>query len=198
MIQPLKLNSNINFKSNGQLSAANAAVVDKRQEAQAQPQQEKKSIVDTYLSAKKTVTGFFKGVNNVLGVSTGAAQGVVEGAVAAGVVGIIGKNIKNGEGKILETSVGILKDAWSAIKVVPKTIKNIWLNSPKDNLAKLFKETIPNAVKKIGPGLKKHKASAIIAAGVGVAVFAMRTVQGKVSANIKNANLEHATNQGHV
>lgn len=200
MIQPLKQNSNINFKSNSQLSAANAAIINKTAEKQvtAQPQVEKKSVVQAYDSAKKTVTDVFKKVNTVVGVGTGATRGVVEGVLAASVVGVVGKNIKNAKGQIGGTLKGIAKDTWSAVKVVPKAIKNVWKNSPKDNLAKLFKETIPTGTKKIGAGLKNHKKTAAIATSVGLLVFATRTILGKVKANYKNSSLDHATNQGHV
>ncbi len=197
MIQPLQLNSNINFKSNPPLSAANAAIVNDAQQKQAQPQKEKKSITDMYMSAKKSVTNVIKGVNSTVGITAGATQGLAEGALAAGVIGLLGKNFKNGEGKIIETTAGIAKDIWSAIKVVPNAIKNIWSNSPKDNLTKLFTEAIPNGARTLWGGLNKHKATALIATGVGVAIFALRTIQGKVKANVKNADLDHATNQGH-
>lgn len=199
MIQPLKQNLNINFKSNAQLSAANTALISNAQQKQAQqPQAEKKSITETYSSAKKSVTNILQGINTVVGVSAGATGGIVGGAVVAGIIGVVGKNIKNAKGQIGGTLKGIAKDAWSIVKVVPKAIKNVWCNSPKDNLAKLFKETIPTGAKKVGAGLKNHKATALLAAGAGVLVFAAKTIQGKVKANHKNANLEHATNQGHV
>lgn len=199
MIQPLKQNSNINFKSNTQLSAANTALISNAQQKQAQqPQAEKKSLTQTYDSAKRTVTNVFQSINTVIGLGTGATQGIVGGAITAGVVGVVGKNIKNAKGHIGETLKGIAKDAWSAVKVVPKAIKNIWNNSPKENLSKLFKETIPAGAKKIGSGLKNHKTTALLAAGAGILVFAFKTIQGKVKANYKNANLEHATNQNHA
>ena len=200
MIQPLQLNSNINFKSNAPMSAANAAVVEqvKGNELAAQPQEDKVSISQRFNSAKKTVTNVLKKVNTTLNVGAGAVNGAVEGAVVAGVIGVVGKNIKNAQGQIGGTIKGIAKDAWSAVKVVPKAVKNVWVNSPKENIKNLFKETIPAGAKKVTAGLKKHNATAAIAVCTGLAVFALRTIQGKINANTRNANLDHATKQGHV
>ena len=201
MIQQVQLNS-ISFKS-AELSPALKARIEAQNNQQkivAVDEQPKKkfSITETYNKSKKGVVGFFKGVNNVTGVASGVVRGVAEGAIAAGIIGVVGKNVKNGEGKILETGVGILKDAWSALKVIPKAIKNIFINSPKDNVVKLFKETIPTAIKSVASGLKKHKATALIASGVGLAILVFRAIQGKVKANQNNAELEHKTNLGHV
>ena len=180
MIQPLKLNSNINFKAN------------------AQAPKEQKSFSQRCGEVKKTATGVIKKINSVVGVGTGAATGVVQGAATAGVIGILGKNIKNASGHIGGTLKGIICDFWNAVKVVPKTIKSVWLNSPKENLKNLFKETIPTGARKLAGGLKKHGATAAIAACAGIAVFTIKTVQGKIDANSKNANLDHATKQGHI
>ena len=200
MIQPLQLNSNINFKSNPPMQAANAAFIDntKEKDINAQQQVEKKTFAQTCESAKKTVTDVFKKANTVLSVGAGATHGVVEGAVVAGLIGVVGKNIKNAQGQIGGTIKGLAKDALAVVKVVPKTIKAVWANSPKENLGKLFKEVIPSTAKKVGSGLKKHNATAAIAVCAGLAIFALRTIQGKVNANSRNANIDHSTNQGHV
>ena len=190
MIQRLQ---NINFTSTG-IQAQTKEAPDAAIQEQSK---EKFSLTQTYTKAKKGVTDVFKTINNVAGVTQGSARGVVEGGIAAAVISVAGKNIKNADGKILGTLKGIGSDLWKTACVLPKTIKAVIVKSPLDNVKSLAKATV-NGTKQLAKGVGKHKLTALVATVSALGVFALRTIQGKVSANDKNASLDHKTNQGHV
>ena len=185
MIPTIKMNS-VSFKSN-------TATVEPTSQQVVKP---KKTAGERFQDLKKGATDALKTINTAVGVSYGTAHGLVEGSIAAGAIGIIGKNAQDG-GLTWKTISGIAKDAWNVIKVVPKTIGKLWNNSPKDNIVSAFK-TIPDHAKNIANGMKKHKLTAGIALGTGLLITAFRTVQGKVQANRINAGIDHRTNQGHT
>lgn len=166
--------------------------------SQEQPK-EKFSITKTYNKAKKGVTDVFKGFNNVTNVSAGAIRGAAEGVVATAAVGVIAKACKEQDFHIFKTAKQILKDCgsgiWSALKFVPSLITK----SPLENIKSIT--TLPlkfYGTKKIDGYLKGHSGIAAIATAVGAAVLALRIIQGKITANQKNADIDHKTNQGHV
>ena len=156
---------------------------------------EKFSITKTYNKAKKSAIDFFKGVNNVTSVAGGIARGVVDGAVATTVVAIGAKALKEAENFNVFQIVGnvgkdVAKGACNVIKFIPSLITK----APIDNL-----KTISSLPKKLYTNyLKNYKGAATIATVVGLSVLALRTIQGKVNANQKNADLDHKTNLGHV
>ena len=186
MISRIKMNP-VSFKSNAPVASENN---------QTQVEKPKTTLTDRYNQVKKGATDVFKKVNTVLGVSTGAAQGVAEGAVVAGALAIVGKNAQEG-GITWGTVKGIAKDAWSVAKVVPNTVKNLWTKSPKDNIVSAFK-SVPEHAKNIMAGMKKHKQTTAVALVAGLAIFMIRTFQGKIQANNTNAGIDHRTNQGHT
>jgi len=199
MIQ--RLQSNINFKSTQAATAEvlNPTNVETKAENMTTSEQskEKFSITDTYQKAKKGVTDVFKKINTVTGVTGGSTKGLVEGGIAAATISVLGKNIKMADGKIWGTIKGIGTDLGKVIKTVPKTIKAIFVKSPLENFKSLASAT-GSGIKNVYRGIGKHKLTAALAATAGLAIFAFRTIQGKVNANQKNANLDHKTNQGHV
>lgn len=216
-----KLQSNINFKSTQVTSgspekelykaftkeplkeAPKSAVQEQPKETfekvlQEQPK-EKFSITKTYNKTKKGITNVFKGFNNVTNVSAGAIRGAAEGVMATAVVGVVAKACKEQDFHIFKTAGQILKDCgngiWSALKFVPSLITK----SPLENMKSIT--TLPLkffGTKKIDGYLKGHGGIAAIATAVGAIVLALRIIQGKITANQKNADIDHKTNQGHV
>lgn len=191
MIQ--RLQSNISFK-NTQLPQTQA-VKEETKEAIAQEQPKQNfSITDTYQKAKKSITDVFKGFNNVTSVSNGAIRGIGEGIVATAFVGTIAKACKEENFHIIKTTGKILSDSGKGLLNSIKFIPSIITKSPLENI-----KTLGSLPKKFYKDyLKGHPAIATLATVGGLAVFALRTIQGKVNANQKNANLDHKTNQGHV
>lgn len=202
MIQPLQSHS-ISLKG-AELSPALKARIEaqnNQQKAVAVDEQPKKkfSVSEAYQNVKKGIVGFFKGVNNVTNVASGVTRGIAEGAAATAVVGVAGKAIKGAKDSqglkvISDIAVSTVKDfaigAWETIKFIP----SILTKSPIDNI-----KTVSSLPKKFyGTYLKNNKTVAIVATAVGLGVLAFRTIQGKVNANEKNADLEHKTNLGHV
>lgn len=201
MIQRIQY-SPINFKGdNTQAPQQVQEVVKTEVNEEIAPQENKTksfSVTQTYTKAKKSVLNFLKGFNNVKGVSTGVAKGVAEGAIASAVIGIVGKNCKNGEGKIIATGKGILTDVWNIVKFLPKTAYNVlWAKSPKDNLKSLG-ASIKKGLKELPKGMKKHRLTATIAIVAGLGIAGFKTLQGKIRANEQNADLDHKTNYGHI
>ena len=157
-------------------------------------------VVECYYetNVKKGFLGFIKDVNKATDITTGVVKGLAEGTALAGAISIVGKNCEKGKGITLKTVGGILGDLGKVIKVIPSALKNIfWSNSVKENLSIAFKKA-KNAVPALIDGAKKHKATAALAATALVAMVAVRAIQGKINANMENANLDHATNNTHA
>ncbi|MBR5303915.1 MAG: hypothetical protein IKU37_03710 [Candidatus Gastranaerophilales bacterium] len=190
-------NANTNFKAQSPAlkNAIEGNTGQKSEISTQEAQKEKFSITKTYSKAKKSAINFFKGMNNVTGVAGGIARGVAEGVVATTVVAIGAKALKEAENFNVFQIVGnavtdVAKGACNVIKFIPSLITK----APIDNL-----KTIGSLPKKLYTNyLKNYKGAATLATVAGLSVLALRTIQGKVNANNKNADLDHATNQGHV
>lgn len=144
-------------------------------------------------SIKTRALNVLKGVNNVTNTTGGAIRGAAEGIGAAAVIGLIGKNIKESKANIFGTLGGMAKDTgaaiWSAVKFVPALITKAPVENVKDIV------TLP--VKFYKNYLKGNKATGALATIAAAGVLAFRTVQGKMNANLKNADIDHATNTKH-
>ena len=188
MIKPIK---NISFCGNEQtvkLSKANAAYAQKAASASMPEIPQKK------LSLKERFLNTIKGFNNVTGTAAGFARGIIDGVIVTSLVCFIGKNIKDAEGNIGKTIQGMIKDTGKAIKhVVTQSIPKIITKAPIDNI-KSLKDAPGKFYKEYLGGNKKI---GIIATAIGVAALALRTLQGKLNANKKNADLDHYTNTKH-
>ena len=165
---------------------------------------------ETYENAKVGVVEFFKDINNITNVTSGVARGVAEGIGVTAIVGVVGKAIseaKDEKGlKVIAHIVGqtvkdFAKGAWETIKFIPSVITKSPLENIKtiSSLPKKFfaKEYAVNEQALKGY-LSGHGKVAAIATAVGLGVLAFRTIQGKINANEKNADLDHKTNLGHV
>lgn len=163
-------------------------------EVQQEPQEKKAGIKDAAKATRDVALNTLKGFNNVTTTSYGVAKGVVEGGVAAALIGVLGKNIKNSENSFSGTIGGILKDlghgAAEAIGAVPALITK----APLENAKSLIK--LPNKFFK--EYLKGHKLTAAFATSAAVGILAYQTIRGKMHANLKNADVEHRTNTGHI
>ena len=170
MIQTLKYGTNIAFKGNGDVSA----------------EKNKPTL-------KKRFVDVIKGVNDVTSTTKGATRGIAEGVAVTALVGLVGKNIKEAKANIFKSTTGVLKDtakaAWNVVKFVPALITK----SPAENIKNVA--ALPNKFYK--NYLKNTKTTALIATLAGLGIVAFRTIQGKIKANIKNADVDHATKTKH-
>ncbi|MBQ8635788.1 hypothetical protein IJ425_06520 [bacterium] len=193
MIQPLMSNRNVSFGNANAKTQNTSQGVQQPIDTASQPQQPKVSI---FKRIKKGFLNIAKSFNTVTGVGSGAVRGLTEGAVAATVIGVFGKNCKQGKGQILETAGGILKDLGKSAVAVVKHIPDVITKAPIENVKNLCHSAI-NGVTKVAKGAKANKLTAAAATLAGVVIFAARTIQGKAQANKANAELDHITNNHH-
>lgn len=175
MIQPIMLNKNVSFGNSN---------------AQQAPKE------GFFTKAKKGCLNVAKTFNNVTNISAGAARGVAEGAALAGAIALVGKNCAKNEGITFKSVKGILGDIVTAGKTVIKHIPDAIVKSPLENVKTLFTSAW-NGAKVVAKGVKNHKTTTAIAAIAGFATVAARVIQGRVRANLANAQIDHATNNGH-
>ncbi len=171
MIQPLKYNNNISFKANEQ----------------------KNTNTEDKPSLKKRFVNVIKGVNDITSTTKGVTRGITEGIAATAIIGLVGKNIKETNANIFKTALGIIKDTAKATWSTAKFIPQILTKAPVENL----KDISALPVKFYKDYLKNNKTTASIATFAGLGVLALRTIQGKIKANLKNANVDHATKTEH-
>lgn len=145
-----------------------------------------------FMGVKLTAINALKTFNTATGVSGGIIGGVVKGTATAALVGFIGKNVKSNSitGSLKGMGSDIFKAAKGAAKFVPSLITKAPIENAK-NIAKI----LPNFYTQY---LKGHKGTAAIATAAGLGVFAYNALKGKVKANMNNANVDHATNVGHI
>lgn len=209
MIQPIQSNSNISFAgteaskaSTNPYSAFQSTpkavsdevdtVVKSKAEETTLEEQPKKKL--TLTEVKHKFLNFFKGFNNINDTAKGAIKGVAFGSLIAAGVGAVGKNIKDAEGKIAGTLTGIGKDLFAGIKNTVLFVPKLITKSPLENARSLV-TLVPRFYTKY---LKGHAGIAALATLTGVGVLAFNTIQGKIKANKKNADLDHKLNHGHV
>ena len=170
MIQPLQYNYNLSFKG-----------------TETKTEQQKKP------SIKEGFVKVVKGINTVTGTTQGVVRGAAEGVALTAAIGLIGKNIKEANSDIFKTTAGIISDsakaAWNTVKFVPALLTK----APVENLKNVI--TLPSKFYK--NYLKNTKTTAAIATAAGLGVLAFRTIQGKINANLKNADVDHATKSTH-
>ncbi len=195
MIKPIK--QNLAFGASTPQLYQNVAKTRNSSFNQTQTQvqtEENKTLGDNVKSAKRGFLNFLKGFNTVKDTTTGFARGVVDGLIGASIVGVFGKNLKQYDGKFFGTLGGVVKDVSDeAIKVIRNIPSIITTRSPLNTVTTAIKEPF-----KLAKKLKGNPATIAAAAATAVALITFRTVQGKIIANKKNANLDHAVNEGHV
>ena len=165
-------------------------------QTQSQPQkaEENKSLGEKIRNTKRGFLNFVKGFNDVKDTTTGAVRGIVDGLIGASIVGVFGKNLKQHDGKFFETLGGVVKDVSSeACKVIRNIPSIITKRSPLNTVTTALKEPF-----KLAKKLKGNPWTIAAACATGAGIFAYRTIQGKITANKKNANLDHAVNEGHI
>lgn len=145
-------------------------------------------------NAKIAIMNFIKGFNNIKDTTTGVIKGAVEGVIAASVVGVFGKNLKDHDSKLFGTLGGVItdvaKEAYKIIKNIPSVITK---RSPLNTITTIIKEPF-----KLAGKLKNCPGTIICATLVGLGFLAFRTIQGMIRANKANAKLDHALEEGHV
>ena len=190
MIQRLQYNP-VHFKNNTPAT----------QQAATQPAEQKTTIVDKFNKVKKAGTDILKDVNIITNTSGGAVRGVVDGTIATVGIAALGKSLKaakNQKGlKVLyEIGKSLAQDSVGALKGTLHYAKRIFTEDKA--MYKHVGELISLPKKFYCDYMKNNKLLAAGATVVGGAVLALRIFQGKISANEKNANLDHKTRQGHV
>lgn len=184
MIQPVKFNSNVSFQADNNLY--------KDFKAPAVVQPEAKSVAGTAHKVRAGFLNTIKGFNKATGVGAGVARGVVDGAILTAAVGIVGKNIKTSEGQIAGTIKGALADTAKVAKKAIGFIPSLITKAPVENI-----KSIAGLPGRFYGYLKGNKATAAVATLFGAAALIFRAYQGKWAANTKNANIDHALNEGH-
>ncbi len=170
MIQPLKYSNNINFKGTSQKSNNNEK-----------------------FSLRKGLVSVLKSYNTVTSTTQGVLRGTAEGIAAAGIIGLIGKNIKQANSNIFGTFGGMIKDAGKAIINTAKFVPALITKSPLENIKTVVK--LPKEFYKTY--LKNSSKTAALATIGAVGIFAFRAIQGKINGNLKNADVDHATKSQH-
>lgn len=216
MIQPIKQNIAFGAQQVPQVyqNVAQSKPANLQSSSQANSR-DKISLKTTVHKSKLGFLNFLKGFNNVTNTTSGAIRGIGDGIVAGALIGTLGKNFikskneisKNMEqtatdvaqaaknfpvGKlILNTIGGAIKDVFGVAK---KALVNLYQKSPQANLKSLITN---NPIKRFAKyvGNKKLFAFATI---VGLGIVAFRIAQGKIAANKKNSDLDHALNEGHI
>ena len=196
MIKPIKQNLTFNAVKSGSNLYDSVTQYAKTPEPQVENNiNQNKSFTTSVHSAKTGFMNLMKGFNNVTNTSSGAIRGIAEGLGAAALVGTFAKNLKEHDSKFFPTLGGVIKDiakeAWTIIKLVPSFVVDV---IKTDSLQKLIHEPSRLWNEHI-KGNPKAAAAVILS---GLTVFALRTFQGKINANRKNANIDHSLNEGHV
>ena len=148
-------------------------------------------------SFKRGILGVIKNYNRARGTAMGVAKGLVDGVIGAGLVGYVGRNIRKSKesnyniGKVIG---GLVSDAFDGAKYfVTKTIPHIITKSPLENARNLL-NTPREFYNKC---LKGSKGLTVLTALVFVGALAFRTIQGKMIANKRNAEVDHYTGYNH-
>lgn len=138
---------------------------------------------------------FMKGINNVSYTTQGIIKGVVAGGATMAGVAVLGKNFRQGEGKIINTATGIVKDTFKGLGKAIKSIPNLITKSPLENV-----KNIGNTPKRFYTGdyLKGAKGTKTLATLAGIGAFAASVVFARMNANMANADIDHKTNRGHI
>ncbi len=155
---------------------------------------EKTSPMEKVKKARTGFLDFLKGINKFSHTTTGAITGAAGGVVAASVVGLLGKNIKQAKGQIFATAEGIIKDSAKAVWNVVKFVPSLLTKAPVENVKNVV--TLP--IKFYKNYLKGNKLTGALATLAGLGVLAFGVVRGMFKANIENSDIDHATSSGHA
>ena len=186
------------------------------QTVEEQPEQ-KKQNGSIFHRAKIGVMNFIKGFNNIKDTASGIFKGVAEGIASGVAIGTIGANIVKSKNKILKsgataenyplgklalnviggTIADVAKSIWGAVKFIPKLFsssKSEIMDTIK-NIPSKFIKYLSNPTKL--PGKNSNKLI-ILSTVVALGCIAYRAIEGKIKANKKNADIDHALNEGHM
>ena len=154
-------------------------------------------------SLRTGIINLAKGFNNITNTSGGAIRGAIEGISAGVLVGTIGKNIIQSKNDIFKTIKGTITDVGRAAIGIIKFIPSILTKAPIENLKNIadlparFVKYMLNKPKGM-PAAKSNKILVGLTAAIALGFIAFRTIEGKIAANKKNANIDHALNEGHL
>lgn len=223
MIQPIR--QNISFQSANQGThktpeiyqsiAGNAHQTQPAPNVVAQAQNEvqpQKNNGGFFHGIKRGFMRIAKGFNSVKNTTSGFVKGLKEGLVAGTLVGTVGANLIKAKKSVsdsmkakgleassfplarltFKTITGTVSDvagtAWKFIKHIP----DLYNKAPKTNIKTII--GLPGKFIKYMGNKKLIALSSAIAVGAVV----LRTLQGKISANRANADIDHSLNEGHV
>ena len=189
MIQRLQ-SSPVHFKNNALA-----------QQETTQPAQQKTTVVEKFNKVKKAGTDILKDINVFTNTSGGALRGVVDGTIATVGIAAVGKSLKaakdkKGLGVLAEIGKNLTSDVWGGIKGTASYAKRIFTEDKA--MYKHVGELVSLPKKFYCDYMKGNKLIAAGATAVGGALLMLRIFQGKITANEKNAALDHKTKQGHV
>lgn len=192
MIQAVRFNQNISFKGS---EVQKPQAQEENQEVQsADDKAFAAKAKETFGSLRDSAVDTIKDINEVTCTSAGLAKGIVGGSIGAVGVGVLGKNIKLSKGDIAGTVQGSIKDLTVGAAKALKFIPQILTKSPVKNI-----QSVAGMPKKFfGTYLKGHKVTASLALAAGLSIAAFKTIQGKLNGNLKNANVDHRLNRGHI
>ncbi len=163
---------------------------------------ENKSIKKEKTSFFGKIINFFKTILKAKETIKGTAKGVKNGLIAMAAVGFVGKNLQEGKGEILPTIVATGKNIGKIVSTtVTKVIPAVFKSNPKELLSSVKK--LPKGFYKycssgIEQGAKGSKTVGIVATLAGVGILAYNTIKGMAKGNMKKANVDHYTDNGHI
>ncbi len=161
-----------------------------------------KSIKEKATSAFGKVVNYFKSLAKTRETAKGTLKGIKNGAIAAAAVAFVGKNIQEGKGQIGSTIVAMGKNVGKIISTTAtKVIPAVFNSSPREllghvkHLPKGFYNYCASGVEK---GAKGSKTVGIVSTLVGIAVLGYNVAKGLAKGNMKKADIDHYTGNGHV
>ena len=161
-----------------------------------------KGIKEKTTSAFGKVINFFKSVAKTKETAKGTLKGLRNGAIATVGVAFVGKNLQEGEGKILSTITAMGKNIGKVISTtVTKVIPTVFTKSPKEYLSSIrhlpkgFYNYCSSGVEK---GAKGSKTVGIVSTLAGIGVLGYNIIKGLAKGNMKKADIDHYTDNGHV
>lgn len=175
-------------------------------EAPKQQTQQKKVAAASNLSPVNVVTGTKKGLNNIGEVAKGTAVGLTHGAVAGTAsfltlwaVDVL-KNVNNPEvqkSMMKDFVQPIAKSVGSFFAAVPKATRKLFTQPFGKTLKNVFVDTPVKMGKALKNTDKISKPAKAVVGLITAAVVVGNIVKAKLSANEKNAAIDHRWQVGH-